>query len=300
MSEIGLFSGLWSRARQLRAACVLALALAGCSDSGDGFELIHSEPPRPVQGEPPFVLVHGGWFTGGSWATVQGILQAGGSNVVTLDLPGRAGDMVPPTQADLALAVDKLCVVLEAQREPAILVGHGLSGAVITQAIARCGAGVRALVYVAAVVPRSGESALTILQGQRDPLLERCIQVDERHALLRIEREGPVEETFFTDLREVAAGVVEQAVATLVDEPLGIVSGVLAYDEGAFAAVPKFYVHTLGDRVLTINTQRALVSRTAMSGVDELATGHAPFLAQPRQLAEILVGIRGALVAAPD
>ena len=42
--------------------------------------------------KPTLILVHGALFTSSVWIAVQSYLQNHGYNVVTLDVPGRAGD----------------------------------------------------------------------------------------------------------------------------------------------------------------------------------------------------------------
>ncbi len=54
-------------------------------------------------------------------------------------------------------------MVIAAQDEPVILVGHSYGGAVITEA--GNGPNVAALVYIAAFVPDKGESVNTLIEG---------------------------------------------------------------------------------------------------------------------------------------
>ena len=93
------------------------------------------------------VLVHAAWADGSSW------------NKVTIELQRRGFDVVA-AQIPLTSFTDDVAAVrrvLRRQNGPVILVGHSYGGAVITAA----GAGesnVKALVYVAAVVPDEGET----------------------------------------------------------------------------------------------------------------------------------------------
>jgi pimeloyl-ACP methyl ester carboxylesterase len=95
------------------------------------------------------VLVHGGFVDGSGWQGVYDILRKDGYNVRIVQNPTLSleGDV----------AATKL--IVDAQDEPVILVGHSYGGAVIT------GAGtdpsVAALVYIAGFVPDEGESVNT-------------------------------------------------------------------------------------------------------------------------------------------
>jgi len=98
--------------------------------------------------KPPIVLVHGAWADGSIWTRVVGLLQAAGHPVVAVQLE----------LASLAGAIAVTRAALAARDGPTILVGHSYGSAVITGAGAP---GVVGLVYVAAVAPAEGESALS-------------------------------------------------------------------------------------------------------------------------------------------
>src|SRR5262245_20461218 len=106
-----------------------------------------------------YVLVHGALFTSTGYQRVQSRLQNDGQNVVTVDVPGRAGDGLDPRGIDIKTAAEKVCKVVTAVGGPVVLVGHSQGGALITQALADCGTNVKGLVYLAAVVPLDGETA---------------------------------------------------------------------------------------------------------------------------------------------
>src|SRR5258708_39155095 len=58
----------------------------------------------------------------------------------------------------------RVCEVLAAVSEPAFVVGHSMGGIVATQAAARCPERVAALVYVAAFLPKDGQSLIDLLK----------------------------------------------------------------------------------------------------------------------------------------
>src|SRR6476659_5368286 len=87
------------------------------------------------------VLVHGGFVAGSGGQGVYGPLKNGGYNVAVVQNPTMSleGD------------VDATNMVINAQSEPVILVGHSYGGAVITEA--GTNPNVMALVYIAAFAP---------------------------------------------------------------------------------------------------------------------------------------------------
>jgi pimeloyl-ACP methyl ester carboxylesterase len=95
---------------------------------------------------PTVVLVHGALAGTSVWSDVTRRLQAKGVPVLVPALPLRG----------LASDIAYLAAVLESVRTPVVLVGHSYAGQVIS---APLGPTVRALVYVAAFEPDTGETA---------------------------------------------------------------------------------------------------------------------------------------------
>ena len=94
-------------------------------------------------------LVHGAWADGSSWAKIIAPLAADGVKVMAAPLP-------LTSFADDVAALDR---TLERATSPVVLVGHAYAGAVIG---ATQSEKVKALVYVAALGPDEGETALDV------------------------------------------------------------------------------------------------------------------------------------------
>src|SRR5216684_715977 len=88
------------------------------------------------------VLVHAAWADGSSWNKVTAELQRRGFHVVAAQIP----------LTSLSDDVAALRRVLRGQNGPVVLAGHSYGGAVIT-AVGSGDPNVKALVYVAAIVP---------------------------------------------------------------------------------------------------------------------------------------------------
>src|SRR5215475_13642823 len=103
------------------------------------------------------VLVHGAFADGSSWAKVIPLLEARGLKVVAVQNPLSSLD------DDVGAATR----AIEQQTGPVILVGHSWGGAVITQAGNH--EKVKALVYVSAFAPDSGQSINDASKGSPPP-----------------------------------------------------------------------------------------------------------------------------------
>src|SRR5918999_2995116 len=101
---------------------------------------------------PTVVLVHGGFADGSGWQGVYNLLKDSYDvRVVQEPNLSHGGD------------VEATKMIIDAQSEPVILVGHSYGGAVITEAGNH--PNVAALVYIAALAPDTGESVNTLLGG---------------------------------------------------------------------------------------------------------------------------------------
>jgi pimeloyl-ACP methyl ester carboxylesterase len=109
-----------------------------------------------------FVLVHGAFSGAWIWGPLADRLKAAGHEVAAFDLPGLGEDKTPASEVTLDRCAGRLCEVLAAGSEPAIVVGNSMGGVIATQAAARCPERVAALVYATAFLPKNGQSLLDL------------------------------------------------------------------------------------------------------------------------------------------
>jgi pimeloyl-ACP methyl ester carboxylesterase len=130
----------------LAAITVTALACAPLASAAGGASAAGPATPRPT-----IVLEHGAFADASGWNAVSGRLQKAGYTVVAPANPLRG---LPEDSAQLTS-------VLNGITGPVVLVGHSYGGAVITEAAAG-NPNVKALVYIAALMPDAGENLGTL------------------------------------------------------------------------------------------------------------------------------------------
>lgn len=238
-----------------------------------------------------FVLVHGALFTESGFGPLKQELLQKNQNVVTINVPGRSNDGVDPKAITIQTSAEKICDAIKNISGDLVLVGHSQGGAVITQAFGDCGSNVRGLVFMAAVAPQSGETAFAGLNPNRDVNFAKCVQVDGEHGLFVLNKEGPLEASFFQDLRAINAKLADEALLSMVSEPIGIGTTKLSFDQNAYDKLPKFYIEALDDQVVSLETQRSYQKKIAFSKIYALKTGHSGFLSQPKAMSEVLIDI---------
>lgn len=222
-----------------------------------------------------YVLVHGGCHGAWCWERVTPLLVADPrvGEVVAVDLPGRGATPGEKPLAEITLedCVEHLVEVVESRDlHDVILVGHSLAGITLPPAAHRLAPRLRRVVYLASSNPEPGQ---TIDDVFKLPL--SCVQ-----------RGISMETIFCNDLDEKTTTWL---MSQLVAEPPRLFETPVAVARLP-AGIPSTYVLLERDESLPPVHQREQ-ARTA--GVDEVVSfdsGHSPFAAKPRELAELLLG----------
>jgi pimeloyl-ACP methyl ester carboxylesterase len=218
-------------------------------------------------GGPTVVLVHGGFVDGSGWQGVYSLLKDGYEVRIVQN---------PTISLEGDVAATKM--IIGAQREPVILVGHSYGGAVITEA--GNDPKVAGLVYIAAFVPDQGESVETLIA---DPPPGAPVPpiLPPQEGFLFLDREK-FHAAFAADVSaEQAAFMADSQVPWGV----GALSGTISAP--AWRRKPSWYLHATEDRMIPPPAQRAMSAR-AGSSVVEAAGSHAIYVSQPAAVADLI------------
>jgi pimeloyl-ACP methyl ester carboxylesterase len=227
-----------------------------------------------------FVLIHGAWHGAWCWDKVTPLLEQGGHEVVTLDLPGHGEDRTPAAEVTLEAYADRVVEALDALPEPVVLVGHSLSGTVISQVAETRPEKIDKLVYLCALLLPSGKSAIEASQedGGSVILKNAEVQADQGHIILSVEG---MKEALYHDCPED----FERARRLISPQPLAPLGTPVEVTEGNFGSVRRTYVHTTQDRAVSPAAQERMYTELPCEKVVSMSTGHLPFFAAPEELA---------------
>jgi pimeloyl-ACP methyl ester carboxylesterase len=224
------------------------------------------------------VLVHGAWHGPWCWQLLTPHLQAHGHAVQLLELPSVA------SAAPVGLEEDarQLTILLNRVSGPVILCGHSYGGMVISAADLAA-ADVRQLVYLCAYMTEAGESVESSLRraGERRPGHWIRRQSDGR-TLVDGQRAAAL---FYNDCSDAIQSWAVEQLRPQWGQTLS-----QACAQPAWRAHASTYVVCSDDRVIAPCIQRATYAARAQR-VITLASGHAPFLSRPLQLAQVLVSV---------
>jgi pimeloyl-ACP methyl ester carboxylesterase len=245
----------------------------------------------------PLVLVHGGGHGAWCWEPLLAHLEA---PALAVDLPprsirggkGRHADL--PELATLSIGDFAASVLGDADAagyERFVLVGHSMGGLTISEVARRVPTRVAHLVYVSAIVPPEGRSAIEAMPVElREPT--RAAVDAARHG--GANPVGGLDETalrfmFCNDMDEEQTRFVLDntgtEVAVALAEP--------AWRAGIPPELPKTYVKLLRDQSLPAELQDNLISNLEASPggaveVVTLDTGHDVMISRPHELAPVL------------
>ena len=224
------------------------------------------------------VFVHGACVEDGAWwwhPTAELLAERGvASEAPLLPSCGETGAQ----GAGLAEDVASVRQVLTASDEPAVVVAHSYSGIVIAEAAAGVGA-VRHLLLISSYLPEVGESLSSFGGEEPAPFLE----IDPEGGRFTV-RGQALAETF---LQDCGPEIQREALEKTAWQSLAVLEAPVR--SAAWQHVPATYLVCAQDRGTPADRQREFAGRAA--SVVELDAGHHPFLSQPAEVRDLIVGL---------
>ncbi len=240
----------------------------------------------PSMSTAPIVLVHGAWMGAAAWDKVAADLRARGLRVTAVELPGHGRDATPAEALSMQAYVDAVIAALPADGR-AVLVGHSMAGMVISGVAERAPGKIAKLVYVAAYLPKDGQSLYQLSQGDADSHVPRWWrQADPKaYSPAWIDKDGIVD-VFCADCSPADQQFLIDTHRPEAIPPLGTP---VQLTPARFGSVPRIVVRTLKDNAVSPGLQRRMAGDAGGAAcVVELDTSHAVMLSQPRALADVI------------
>jgi pimeloyl-ACP methyl ester carboxylesterase len=230
-----------------------------------------------------FVLVHGGGFAGSCWDLLAPLLDP---PVCVVDLPGRGArpaDLSLTTVADFADAVVE--DIAAAHLRDVVLVGHSLAGITLPAVAARIPSSLRRLVFVACVVPATGQTVGEVLATLGPAASEVAARIGSEAVTDHGTMHRDLAVAMFCN--DMDAKQTDFTLARLVPESLGVLNDPIDL-RGLQRPIPRTYVRLGRDASVVPDTQDTMIVNIAPAGVIELDAGHMAMITQPAALARIL------------
>jgi pimeloyl-ACP methyl ester carboxylesterase len=241
----------------MKRAVLTAVALAACLSGA-----AHAAAPVAKN----IVIVPGAFIDASSWRVVHDTLKLKGFNVTVAQLPHTSLD------DDIAIARKTIFQ----QFGNVVVVGNGIGGTVMSNVAT--GDKVKALVYVAGLMPEVGETSRQLLASM--PSAGEGVRTDWSG----FQSYDPAR--FQADL---AADLTPNRVGFMADSQVSV-SNVLLTTPSWFAMwhqKPSFGIVATQDRLVNPELQRWMYKR-AGAKVTEIAASHAVHVSQPEAVAKVI------------
>jgi pimeloyl-ACP methyl ester carboxylesterase len=228
-----------------------------------------------------FVLLHGAWQGAWVWRKVVPSLWSRGHRVFAVTLTG-VGDRFHQRTPEIRLSthIEDVAAVLEVEElTRVILVGHSYGGLLITAVADRMPERIAHLVYLDAIVPRSGESWASFH--------DEAIRTKRREG---IARDGvmaaPPAETFGLTGEDAAWVDRRQR-----PHPAGPYEDPLHFSEDRVGRLPRTFIDCTSPALPSIAAARKRVRSEPNWRVVEIATGHDAMISAAGPLLEVLESV---------
>ncbi len=237
---------------------------------------------KPGDGK-TFVLVHGAFMGPAGWNDVAKELRDRGATVDVVELPAHGADPTPAASATLDGYVARVSQAIDHAKKPVILVGHSMGGIVISEVADRRPADIAKLAYIAAYVPTTGQSLLDLAMMDAGSQLGASLQPHDDGTIDVKADDFP--RLFCPECTEPERTALVAGYRAEPTAPLGtkVTLGT------AFAGVPKIYIRTAQDVVISPALQTQMIATTPIQRTTELPTGHVPMLSAPGKVADALL-----------
>ena len=262
---------------ELRSIAVGALAV-GVAGVGLAVTRPAEASSRPAPPKPTVVFVHGGWADSSGWNGVMQRLRKDGYPVRAASNPLR-GPVV-----DSAYVAE----FLHSITGPIVLVGHSYGGFVITNAAAG-NTDVKALVYVAALVPDAGDTAAGLnARPVAHPIAPLPLQ-----PVTITEPDGSTGADLYLDPAQFrarfAADVDRETAANMAatQRPLDAAASAQPSGTPAWKTIPSWYLVATHDQALAPDLER-FMARRAGAHTTEVDSSHAAMVSHPGTVTHLI------------
>lgn len=229
--------------------------------------------------------MHGAWHDSGCWRLLAPLLTARGDEVHTPDLPGHGQNPLELANISINVYSRYISQYIDNIGKKVILVGHSMSGMVISKVAEQSPELIQRLIYLSAYLPANGQSLFDLIQSNKEALntapIELAMQMseDKRSCSISTASIGPL---FYNRCDK---GFIPTSFPPQATLPL---SGKVTLTEEGFGRVVKTYICCQDDQVIPVAHQRHMLKGQACNEMVQLDCDHSPFYSCPEVLAAVL------------
>jgi pimeloyl-ACP methyl ester carboxylesterase len=235
------------------------------------------------------LFIHGAW--GGAWEFEEFIdpLSQQGLRAHAIDLLGHGQNEAPISEVTMEAYVSQVIEAAQAIDGPIILVGHSLAGAIISQVGERIPEKIERLVYVAASLPKNGESVIDLMSSDSDGKLLPQLVFSKDNSIATVQLQD-IKALLLHDVKE-AERVTSLAPKFEIPQATEPFMATIQLTEEAFGSIPKSYIRATLDKVMSTALQDRMISNGEVEQVFTLESGHFPMMSIPDHFIKVIIEI---------
>jgi len=245
-----------------------------------------------------FVLVHGAQHGAWCWYKIVELLEKDGHKVSAIDLMS-AG--TSPVTADSITSFEEYNQPLRhflanlPQSEKIVLVGHSWGGVSVASGSEDFPHLIAVAVYVCAFMFRGGESNQRVKEiTQQDSDVAKIAEYNFGNGREEPPTSGGVPKKFQKDFFYGTTSTLDATLASLLFRPfptMVITNLELETTDERYGVVPRVYIKTLKDNLLSLAEQGEFIANSPPEKVYSVDTDHSPFFCAPEKLHSLLLEI---------
>lgn len=231
-----------------------------------------------------YLLIHGAMRGAWLWDKLMPLLMKGGGNPIAIDLPGHGDRKADSSWVTMSNYIsDVIDFIRKENIKDLVLVGHSMSGIVISKVAEEIPERIKHLVYLAAVVPKDNEALIDLLSKERQETLQK-LHGKVKEVFGTLEQLGPM---YFTDQEGEEK---EFYLKQLTPQPLAPFFEKIRFNQFPKIDTPKTYILGLRDKSLPPELTRKFAERLGVTPV-EIDAGHDMMVSRPDEVAKVLLHI---------
>lgn len=231
-----------------------------------------------------YILIHGAWHGSWSWNKMAPLLRAQGHQVFAPDLPGHGENTKLHADVKLIDYLDCIMSYVPKCDESPVLVGHSFAGIIMTQLAANYPGQFKKLIYVAAYVPFSGDSLLSLSKKFCVTGLSTELEVDKKNGNIILTTNRLPELLYHCASPED----MSWAMSLIKPEPLAPLATPVKCENFSYSDIQSLYIFCDKDRAITMPDQLWMAERTQGETVS-LPSDHSPFIGMPEKLVSLIM-----------
>ncbi len=228
-----------------------------------------------------YLLLHGAMRGAWLWHKLKPLLESDGSGVTAHDLPGHGSRSSERAGVNMSSYInDVLNYVVGNDLSEIVLVGHSMSGIIISRIAEEVPDRIARLVYLAAVVPRDGDALIDLLPKERQESLRKLQgKADEIFGTLETLRPN-----YFTDQ---TGEEQDFYLRQLTPQPLAVFFEKIPLKRFYEVSIPRTYILGLRDKALPPQLTRTFAERLGVKPI-EVNAGHDMMVVRPEEVATLV------------